>query len=190
MDGKDEQRRSHLKTSTANLAPKQHVPPTEQLTPGSRWPLVVVVPFSPSQQGCCVPSITGPSPASPHHRPGVDDVTLPSPPSEPTRGWEEPLSWAPGVQAGPPALHLHPPHSPSSCRPSGAAAVSAARVGTGAQTRQPCPRPGNDVAKVAPDGFVCLSSPAPDSSFTADISFSSSAWLRAVAQGWGDVGRG
>lgn len=88
-----------------------------------------------------------------------------------------------------PALHLHPPHSPSSCRPSREPRqCRAASVGTDAQTHQSCPRPGTDVAKVAPDGFVCLSSPALDSGFTANISFSSSALLRAVAHGL--VGRG
>lgn len=91
MAGKDEQRRSHLKVTPENCnsqpgPPEQHVAATKQLTPRSRWPLAVVVPFSPSQQGCCVPSITGPSPASPHHRPGIDDFTLLSSRSEPTPG--------------------------------------------------------------------------------------------------------
>lgn len=63
-------------------------------------------------------------------------------------------------------------------------------MGTDAQTHQPCSRPGTDVAKVAPDGFIGLSSPALDSGFIADISCSSSALLRAVARGWWGGERG
>lgn len=65
---------------------------------------------------------------------------------------------------------------------------------TDAQMPRSCSRPGTYVTKVTPDpdGFVCLSSPAPDSGFTANfiqlIGVAPSGWAWAVGAGSGGHG--